>query len=219
MRPSCISRSIVTRATSRRTGSKEESVTCIGVSSMRSSTPVAASSARMFRPSRPMRRPFISSLASLMCVTECSVLWSAATRCIAVRIMSRARSPASSAARRSSVARSRFASVSASSVSRARTSLRAASASRPATSARRAFTEARAASRVAASSSSPRSRSAIETSRSAKKVSRSPSVTSRRRKRSPSAVICSRSWRSPSSAASRMREISPFAVMISALCC
>ena len=74
IRPSCIRRSMVTRATWRRTGSKEESVTCIGVSSMSSSTPVAASSARMLRPSRPIRRPFISSLASLMCVTECSVL-------------------------------------------------------------------------------------------------------------------------------------------------
>ena len=34
-----------------------------GVSSMMRSTPVAASNARMFRPSRPMIRPFMPSLA------------------------------------------------------------------------------------------------------------------------------------------------------------
>ena len=39
-------------------------ITVSGVSSMMTSTPVAVSKARMFRPSRPMIRPFISSLGS-----------------------------------------------------------------------------------------------------------------------------------------------------------
>ncbi len=64
MRPSAISRSSVSRATSRRTPSKLESTTADGVSSMITSTPVSFSSARMLRPSRPMIRPFISSLGS-----------------------------------------------------------------------------------------------------------------------------------------------------------
>src|SRR3712207_8360527 len=45
--PSCTSRSIETRATSRLTGSKQEMTTVSGVSSMMTSTPVAASNARM----------------------------------------------------------------------------------------------------------------------------------------------------------------------------
>ena len=53
--------SSASRATSRRTGSKHETTTVSGVSSMMTSTPVASSNARMFRPSRPMMRPFISS--------------------------------------------------------------------------------------------------------------------------------------------------------------
>src|SRR5207244_4467334 len=61
MRPSVISRSRARRPTSRRTGSKHDTTTVSGVSSMMTSTPVAASNARMFRPSRPMIRPFISS--------------------------------------------------------------------------------------------------------------------------------------------------------------
>src|SRR2546425_439054 len=61
MRPSVMSRSRARRPTSRRTGSKHETTTVSGVSSMMTSTPVAASKARMFRPSRPMIRPFISS--------------------------------------------------------------------------------------------------------------------------------------------------------------
>ena len=64
MRPSAISRSSVIRAISRRTPSKLESITADGVSSMITSTPVSFSSARMLRPSRPMIRPFISSLGS-----------------------------------------------------------------------------------------------------------------------------------------------------------
>ena len=62
MRPSAISFVRDSRATSRRTGSKDESMTASGVSSMIRSTPVACSRARMLRPSRPMMRPFISSL-------------------------------------------------------------------------------------------------------------------------------------------------------------
>src|SRR3712207_8107576 len=53
-----------TRATSRRTGSKHEMTTVSGVSSMMTSTPVAASNARMLRPSRPITRPFMSSEGS-----------------------------------------------------------------------------------------------------------------------------------------------------------
>jgi hypothetical protein len=52
------------RATSRRTGSKHDTTTVSGVSSMMTSTPVASSNARMLRPSRPMMRPFISSFGS-----------------------------------------------------------------------------------------------------------------------------------------------------------
>ena len=219
MRPSCMRRSRATRATWRRTGSNDESVTWSGVSSMSSSTPVAASRARMLRPSRPMRRPFISSLASFTCVTECSALWSAATRCIAVRIMSRARSAASSCARRSRVAWRRFDSRSASSVNRESTSVRAASGSSPATSARRVLTLARATSRATDSSTRVRSRSAMATSRPAKKLSRSPRVTSRRRRRSASAAAASRSACCASSASARSREISPFAPMTRVLCC
>ena len=219
MRPSCMRRSRATRATWRRTGSNEESVTCSGVSSMSSSTPVAASRARMLRPSRPIRRPFISSLASFTCVTECSVLWSAATRCIAVRIMSRARSAASSCARRSSVACRRFDSRSASSVKRESTSVRAASGSRPATSARRVLTLARATSRATDSSTRVRSRSAMTTSRPAKNASRSPRVTSSSRRRSASAAAAARSACCASSASARSRAISPLAPITRVLCC
>src|SRR5512141_1248561 len=54
-------RSRARRATSRRIGSNDERRIASGVSSMMMSTPVAASTARMFRPSRPMIRPFMSS--------------------------------------------------------------------------------------------------------------------------------------------------------------
>ena len=64
IRPSCMSRSSEIRATSRRNGSKPEIRIASGVSSITRSIPVAASSARMFRPSRPMIRPFISSFGS-----------------------------------------------------------------------------------------------------------------------------------------------------------
>ena len=44
---------------------KPERMTASGVSSMIRSMPVAVSSARILRPSRPMMRPFISSLGRL----------------------------------------------------------------------------------------------------------------------------------------------------------
>ena len=89
---------IAIRAISRRTGSKPDRMTVSGVSSMIRSIPVACSSARMLRPSRPMIRPFISSDGRWTTETVCSAVWSAATRWIAVITMSRALSWASSRA-------------------------------------------------------------------------------------------------------------------------
>ena len=129
IRPSAMSFVSDRRATSRRTGSKPDSTTVSGVSSMIRSTPVACSSARMLRPSRPMIRPFISSLGRWTTVTACSAVWSAATRCIAVTMTSRAFSWASSRARRSIARASLTASCSASS--------RMASSSTPFASSRR----------------------------------------------------------------------------------
>ena len=54
-----------------------------GVSSMMTSTPVASSNARMFRPSRPMMRPFISSFGSETADTVVSAVVSAAIRWMA----------------------------------------------------------------------------------------------------------------------------------------
>src|SRR5580765_6381111 len=62
------------------------------------STPVATSSARMLRPSRPMIRPFMSSLGRSTTVTVVSMVWSAALRWIACVTMPRARSAACSRA-------------------------------------------------------------------------------------------------------------------------
>ena len=53
-----------------------------GVSSTTISTPVAASRARMLRPSRPMMRPFTSSLSMWKTLTEFSIAVSVATRCM-----------------------------------------------------------------------------------------------------------------------------------------
>jgi len=78
IRPSTRSRSRARFATSRRIGSNPDTTTTSGVSSMITSTPVRVSSARMLRPSRPMMRPFMSSLGSDTEVTECSVVCSAA---------------------------------------------------------------------------------------------------------------------------------------------
>src|SRR6266496_2534476 len=65
MRPSAIRRSRASLPTARRTGSKHEITTVSGVSSIITSTPVAASNARMLRPSRPMMRPFLESTHQL----------------------------------------------------------------------------------------------------------------------------------------------------------
>ena len=86
-----------------------------GVSSMIRSIPVACSSARMLRPSRPMIRPFISSDGSGTTETVISAVWSDMTRWIAVTTISRARSSASSRACRSISRATRTASCSASS--------------------------------------------------------------------------------------------------------
>ena len=96
MRPSWISFSSASLATSRRTGSKLETVIVSGVSSMMRSQPVSVSMLRMLRPSRPMMRPFISSLGRATTETVISLAWSAAQRWMAVAMMSRARSSASS---------------------------------------------------------------------------------------------------------------------------
>ena len=78
MRPSAISFSSDMRATSRRIMSKALTITTPGVSSMITSTPVAFSKARMFRPSRPMIRPFISSLGMPTVLVVVSAVWAAA---------------------------------------------------------------------------------------------------------------------------------------------
>ena len=62
-------------------------------------TPVVASNARMFRPSRPMIRPFMSSLGSVNTLTLDSAVCSEATRWIAIVTIFRARSSPSSRAR------------------------------------------------------------------------------------------------------------------------
>ena len=91
MRPSSMRRSSASRATSRRTGSKQDSSTAPGVSSTIRSTPVAVSRARMLRPSRPMMRPFISSLGRSTTETVLSTTWSAATRWMASEMIRLAR--------------------------------------------------------------------------------------------------------------------------------
>ena len=99
IRPSCTSFSSVSRAVSRRTGSKLDRTTASGVSSMIRFTPVVASNARMLRPSRPMMRPFMSSLGSENTETVDSLVCSEATRWIAIVTILRARSSPSSRAR------------------------------------------------------------------------------------------------------------------------
>ncbi len=86
------------RATSRRTGSNDDTDTASGVSSTMRLTPVVASKARMLRPSRPMILPFISSEGSATTDTVDSVTTSEARRCTAVARMRRARRSASSRA-------------------------------------------------------------------------------------------------------------------------
>ena len=67
-----------------------------GVSSMIRSTPVRVSRVRMLRPSRPMMRPFISSLGRGTTDTVASATWSAAQRWMAREMISRALVSASS---------------------------------------------------------------------------------------------------------------------------
>ncbi len=83
MRPSSTSFSSVSRAVSLLTGSKHDSSTASGVSSMIRLTPVVDSNARMLRPSRPMIRPFISSPGRCSTLTTDSAVCSAASRCTA----------------------------------------------------------------------------------------------------------------------------------------
>ncbi len=78
MRPSAISLFSDSRAISRRTLSKPLTITTPGVSSTITSTPVAFSKARMLRPSRPMIRPFMSSLGMSTVLVVVSAVWSAA---------------------------------------------------------------------------------------------------------------------------------------------
>ena len=89
MRPSTTRRSIALRAISLRIGSKLESVTASGVSSMIKSTPVRLSNVRMFLPSRPIMRPFISSDGRGTTLMLDSPALSAAHLCIAPIMMSR----------------------------------------------------------------------------------------------------------------------------------
>ena len=100
MRPSCTSLPIETRATSRLTGSKLEITTVSGVSSMMTSTPVVASKALMFLPSRPMTRPFMSSEGSETALTVDSEVRSEARRSMVVEIRRRASTSARSSASR-----------------------------------------------------------------------------------------------------------------------
>ena len=80
IRPSVTNLCKAKRAISLLTGSKQESNIASGVSSTIISTPVAASKERMFLPSRPMIRPFTSSLSILNTETEFSMACSVAVR-------------------------------------------------------------------------------------------------------------------------------------------
>ena len=80
-----------------------EITTASGVSSIIISTPVAASIARMLRPSRPMIRPFISSLGSAITETVRSATNSPASRSIAIATTRLARRSASSRASSSTI--------------------------------------------------------------------------------------------------------------------
>ena len=78
MRPSWMSRTSESLPISRRTLSKAETMTTPGVSSTMTSTPVAFSKARIFRPSRPMMRPLTSSLGISTVETAVSDVWAEA---------------------------------------------------------------------------------------------------------------------------------------------
>ena len=97
MRPSLTSSVSVIRAVSRRTGSKQDSSTDSGVSSIITLTPVTCSKARMLRPSRPMIRPFMSSPGRCTADTTDSEVCSDATRWMAPTTIICARAAASRA--------------------------------------------------------------------------------------------------------------------------
>ena len=78
MRPSWMSLVSDSRAVSRRTLSNALTMTTPGVSSTITSTPVAFSKVRMFRPSRPMIRPFMSSEGMSTVLTVVSAVCAAA---------------------------------------------------------------------------------------------------------------------------------------------
>ena len=101
IRPSLTSSIKVIRAVSRRTGSKQDSSTDSGVSSIITLTPVTCSKARMLRPSRPMIRPFMSSPGRWTAETTDSDVCSDATRWMAPATIIWAREVASRAAARS----------------------------------------------------------------------------------------------------------------------
>ena len=82
MRPSATSWWRARRQISRRTGSKALMTIASGVSSTTISVPVAASNARMLRPSRPITRPLTSSDSIWKTLTEFSTAVSLATRWI-----------------------------------------------------------------------------------------------------------------------------------------
>ncbi len=109
-RPSRSSRSRVTRAISRRTGSKLES-RMTPSSSRSTSTPVAVSNARMLRPSLPIMRPLSSSSATFTTDTVYSATYSVAPCFMASTRISFAFASASSRAR-SVASRTSFASSS-----------------------------------------------------------------------------------------------------------
>ena len=80
IRPSLTNWCRARRQVSRRTGSKPLMTIASGVSSTTISTPAAASKARILRPSRPMIRPFTSSLSIWNTDTLFSTAVSVATR-------------------------------------------------------------------------------------------------------------------------------------------
>ena len=125
-----------------------------GVSSTISSTPVACSSARMLRPSRPMIRPFMSSLGRSTTDTVVSMAVSAALRWMASVMMCWARaaavSRASASRRLTRLAASRRASASIC----FRSSSRASSAVSPATRCSSRWRSARICSLLIAAASS-----------------------------------------------------------------
>ena len=98
MRPSAINFSKAFFAISRRTGSNPLNTTASGVSSIIKSIPVTVSMARMFRPSRPIIRPFMSSLGNVTTDTVVSATMSAAERWMALTTKFLARFSASAAA-------------------------------------------------------------------------------------------------------------------------